>query len=571
MKPNRLLLGLLCAGALLGTGVWSSNVKANVDAPINTVKQRDSTEQVTLTKNDVEISDGVIRKLTSKAVAEKLIDGAALIIPDGLATQIDDKVFRIYTIEDLSEKKGPGISSLDAPSIKEIGEQAFEDNQISSVNLPRVERLKTHAFRNNKLTELTLPEVTEIIGEAFNFNNIQKLNLPKVVSIGSWAFATNRLVDVSLPNVQKIGEGAFRDNQIETLNLPKVESIGYFTFGQNQIAHLELPTIKTIDYQAFYGNKLTSVSLPPEVKIEEAAFSKQFPDSPHVSEAINSNPLKFQEILDSQKLSFMIGGVEQLIPNKISIEGTDITVDNNQKTVANPKQKNPIKLEIKASDVGYSIFSQLNLIPKPTVTPPVTPSTTNPSGNSNQNNTTPPTTAPKPTEPITPEKPTPEVPNYAEKKGAAVYAIRGIYLYKSPNFTKSQRIAKYPKQKRINRPMFVITDYARSRGGALRFKVRDVSHTRKSAGKVGYITANQRYVVPAYYQSVPKGKKITVISKKGIHAYKNETLTGRQRSYRKGTRLTVKKLVKHNLTTRYQLNNGYYVSGNKKLVIQGKH
>lgn len=571
MKPNRLLLGLLFAGALLGTSMVSSTINANAATFVSATKQRDTAEKVTLTKKDVEISDGVIRKLTSKAVAEKLIDGAALIIPDGLATRIDDKVFRDYEIKNLAGKEGPGISSLDAPSIKEIGEEAFEDNQISSVNLPKVEKLKTHAFRNNKLTELTLPEVTEIIGEAFNFNNIQKLNLPKVVSIGSWAFANNRLVDVSLPNVQKIEEGAFRNNQIETLNLPKVESIGYFTFGQNQIAHLELPEIKTIDDEAFYGNKLTSVSLPPEVKIKEAAFSKQFPDSPHVSEAINSTSLKFQEILDSQKLSFMIGKVEQLTPNKISIEGASITVDNDQKTIANPKQKNPINLEINASDVGYSIFSQLNLTSRPPVTPPVTPPTTNPSGSSNQNNTTPPTTAPKPTEPITPEKPTPEAPNYAEKKGAAVYAIRGIYLYKSPNFTKSQRIAKYPKQKRINRPMFVITDYARSRGGALRFKVRDVNHTRKSAGKVGYITANQRYVVPAYYQSVPKGKKITVISKKGIHAYKNETLTGRQKSYRKGTRLTVKKLVKHNLTTRYQLSNGYYVSGNKKLVIQGKY
>ncbi|MEE8823283.1 DUF5776 domain-containing protein [Lentilactobacillus sunkii] len=31
----------------------------------------------------------------------------------------------------------------------------------------------------------------------------------------------------------------------------------------------------------------------------------------------------------------------------------------------------------------------------------------------------------------------------------------------------------------------------------------------------------------------------------------------------------MKKLVKHNLTSRYVLSNGYYVTANKKLVIHG--
>ncbi|MFT8735774.1 MAG: DUF5776 domain-containing protein, partial [Lentilactobacillus hilgardii] len=39
----------------------------------------------------------------------------------------------------------------------------------------------------------------------------------------------------------------------------------------------------------------------------------------------------------------------------------------------------------------------------------------------------------------------------------------------------------------------------------------------------------------------------------------------------KGIRLTVKKLIKHNLTTRYQLSNGNYVTANKKLIIAGNY
>ncbi len=163
------------------------------------------------------------------------------------------------------------------------------------------------------------------------------------------------------------------------------------------------------------------------------------------------------------------------------------------------------------------------------------------------------------------------VPSYTVVKGAAVYAVKPVYMYRHANFKKSQRVAKYPKAKRVNRPMFIVTGYARSTNGALRYKVRDVNNGKKTAGKVGYITANRKYVVNVYYKTLPKSKKITVISNKGVHAYKRASLTGKVKTYKKGTRLTVKKMVKHNLTTRYQLSNGYYVTANKKLVIQGNH
>ncbi|KRL68595.1 hypothetical protein FC85_GL002413 [Lentilactobacillus diolivorans DSM 14421] len=156
-------------------------------------------------------------------------------------------------------------------------------------------------------------------------------------------------------------------------------------------------------------------------------------------------------------------------------------------------------------------------------------------------------------------------------KGEAVYATKKIGLYKNIKFTKANRIAWYPKQKRVNRPMFVVTGYKRAANGALRYKVRDVNHGRKTAGKTGYITASRKYVVPVYYASVPKSKKITVISPKGVNTYKSANLTGKAKHYKKGVRLTVKKLVKHNLTTRYQLSNGHFVTTNKKLVIAGNY
>ncbi|APR06787.1 hypothetical protein FAM21834_00513 [Lentilactobacillus parabuchneri] len=173
--------------------------------------------------------------------------------------------------------------------------------------------------------------------------------------------------------------------------------------------------------------------------------------------------------------------------------------------------------------------------------------------------------------PTTPSNPNGTgLPNYAAVKGAAVYATKTIYLYKDATFRKTQRIVKYPKVKQTDRPMFVVTGYSRSNGGALRYKVRDVNHKSKTAGKVGYITANRNYVENVYYQSARWNKKITVIAKNGIHAYKNKNLTGRTKTYKKWTILNVKRLVKHNLTTRYQLKNGDYVTANKKLVIEGE-
>ncbi len=75
-------------------------------------------------------------------------------------------------------------------------------------------------------------------------------------------------------------------------------------------------------------------------------------------------------------------------------------------------------------------------------------------------------------------------------------------MYKNGTFKKSERIAKYPKQKRVDRPMFVVTGYAHSSDGILRYKVRDVNHGSKTAGKTGYITANRKYVTKVYYQSI---------------------------------------------------------------------
>lgn len=154
-------------------------------------------------------------------------------------------------------------------------------------------------------------------------------------------------------------------------------------------------------------------------------------------------------------------------------------------------------------------------------------------------------------------------------KGAAVYGLKKIGLYTDTNFTKESRRHFYRKQPRINRPMFRVTGYAKSTQGRLRYLVKDVNHHSKTAGQSGYITASPQYVGPVYYRQV--AKTITVINPQGINAYRKKNLTGKVTHYRQGQVLKVKRLVSHNLTTRYVLPNGRYITANKKLIRNGRH
>ncbi|WP_054748464.1 DUF5776 domain-containing protein [Lentilactobacillus rapi] len=192
----------------------------------------------------------------------------------------------------------------------------------------------------------------------------------------------------------------------------------------------------------------------------------------------------------------------------------------------------------------------------------VTPPTPNPTPQPGPTPTPGPTPQPTP-HPVT----TVEQPGTITKKGEAVYTLKKIYLYKNKDFNHQQRLASYAKKPRINRPMFVVTNYAKSKNGHLRYVVRDVNHHSKTDGMKGYITASWHYVRPVYYHS--SHQTLTVINPRGVNAYRKQNWTGKVKNYKQGTQLKVKGFVKHNLTTRYVLSNGDYITGNRKLVIAG--
>ncbi len=172
--------------------------------------------------------------------------------------------------------------------------------------------------------------------------------------------------------------------------------------------------------------------------------------------------------------------------------------------------------------------------------------------------------APQPTTPATASSESGAEPVKAVTKQKVVSPIRKIGLYQQPTFTAKARSRWYPRQSRTQRPMFKVLGYAHSKNGLLRYRVKDVSPG--ASGQTGYITARTDYIVNTYYQTA--ATKIKVL--RGLNSYTNRQLTSQRRHFAKNKIVRVKRLVTHNLTTRYQLPNGQYVSANKRLVIRVK-
>ncbi|MGQ4559348.1 DUF5776 domain-containing protein [Levilactobacillus hammesii] len=149
-----------------------------------------------------------------------------------------------------------------------------------------------------------------------------------------------------------------------------------------------------------------------------------------------------------------------------------------------------------------------------------------------------------------------------------VYATKKIGLYQHPDFTKTTRQRWYSQQPRVHRPMFKVTGEAASKQGTPRYLVKDVNRESKTYGKTGYITKRATYVTPAYYAKAPA--KVTIIAPKGVNAYRRVALTGKVKHYRQGQVLPIVGITQHHLTTRFQLQDGTYVTANKKLVQSGR-
>lgn len=139
-----------------------------------------------------------------------------------------------------------------------------------------------------------------------------------------------------------------------------------------------------------------------------------------------------------------------------------------------------------------------------------------------------------------------------------VYNIANIYIHHGQIFNKDSRRTHFVYTKRRNASVFKVLGLSFNKNGVLRYKV----------GNGKYITANDKFVKPAYYKH--NFKQYRVIKATGAYAHKGKPFTVKNRVYhiKRGELIRVKAVITLGHITRLQLPNGLFVTSNKTFVIK---
>lgn len=407
--------------------------------------------------------------------------------------------------------------------------------------------------------ELVIPEkidsetITGIGDNVFSDYNLR----PDSVTSGTKGGITKLTFTVP-ENITSIGNQTFFDNQLTSINLPKVETIGNAAFAENMIeGEMKLPEVTNIGNAAFYRNALTGINLPKNPTLDGSVFGGQR------LELTKSANEQGEVLLDGiLSLSVKIGNanwtnkssyasVRKVVSGSVTSSYGKIQLDKNEPAevilavMFNDMPGLP-------GDIGYSV-EELRLTIEPATPSPTTPPTNG--GNENNTSTTP-DTNPDSNTPDTSNNETPIAisPDPDVTRPHTVYAKRAMRLHSNVSLTNPTK--SYKKQSRAKATSFRIQGVSYDKNGKKRYKVNG-----------GYITASSKYVADSHFRS-SKVKQVRVIGNK-VNSYKDAKLSKSQqvRSYKKGTKLKVNRIVKQGRTTRFQLNNGHYITGNKQLLI----
>jgi hypothetical protein len=95
-----------------------------------------------------------------------------------------------FMYDPLQNPSGPKLASVIIPdSVKSIGEQAFQANELTSIIIPEnVTSIGRDAFKSNQLTSVTIPEKVSVEEGAFHENPLSSISIGEIVTIGNFAF-----------------------------------------------------------------------------------------------------------------------------------------------------------------------------------------------------------------------------------------------------------------------------------------------------------------------------------------------------------------------------------------------
>jgi len=277
-----------------------------------------------------------------------------------------------------------------------------------------------------------------------------------------------------------------------------------------------------------------------------------------LSDETHGDMLEYLESMDSPNLQYLVQA-----PDGKMVETSDIPgnfKDNKNLAIHVPvgSKKVQVRIAVSSSDKSAT-YTQIYTIPIAGMTD-TTDTNTGSSNNGSVDSSS--------ESSVTSESSSTTASQPTTKRPKVIYATKKIGLYRTPNFSAKTRQAWYAKQPRIYRPMFKVIGYAQSTNGTPRYLVKDVNHDSKTYGQTGYVTTKAAFVQSAYYRQKPA--KITVIAPDGVNAYRNKDLSRQAKHYRQGQTLVIVRKVTHNLTTRYVLKDGSYITANRKLVQSGR-
>lgn len=494
---------------------------------------------------------------------ENVTDMGGMFSGDTALTDLDIRSFRTGKVVNMAEmfQQDPSLTSLDVSN--------FDTRQV--LNMRGMFAMTSQITRLD-LRNFATPNVVWLTNMFMGMSNLQQVDLSSAFQTGNvtdmaWMFAVDpqlTTVDVSHFDTSKVmnlqtmfvGDSCLKQLNLANWNLQGPRSIdadlqqklGDMLDGYTG-AGVALSVERVNEAGMFYGtDQLAQLTLGPRTWLN-ADDPSNFEDNPDNPNPMLGNPPvstaytgKWQAVgkgtpenpqgpdsLTSSELVTRYGGATQPAG---SVTYVWQPTDDHRPTL-------PV-------DPGTPVDPEKPVDPGTPVDPTPDPGT--------------------PTPIVPPVTPTPEVP-----VNASINAVRKVGLYRKPTFTAANRVTWYAKRPRTRQPQFVVTGKATSRNGAARYKVRDVNRHSRTYRLTGYVTTRAAYVQPTYYARTQAAKTITVLNPRGVNGYRRANLTGKVGHYRQGQSLRVKRLVTHNLTTRFQLTNGQYVTANRQLVQTGRH
>lgn len=292
---NKLKTRLISAPAVSGTVLLLDTV--------NRIEKKAFYLNCNITKVDINNVEKIYSEAFRKCASLLYVNAPKL-------TYIGKSAFRNTDLSD----------GFDAPLLSEISSRAFMDSSIQSLDFNKLVNVDYEAFQNTKISSLNLPSIQEIGDGAFSLcTNLTSVTISEdTVSMGinpfygcslltsfkvdsentkfcaenEILFNKNKTAIIAYPSfsgeliiediskkITEIGPGAFyyndfKNSSLESAELGKVEVIGDYGFGHcSSLTTVSMPNVTEIGEGAFEECfNLTNVSMDNVVTIKDKAF-----------------------------------------------------------------------------------------------------------------------------------------------------------------------------------------------------------------------------------------------------------------------------------------------------------